>query len=99
MPTPAQWREALESIREEVKDISDRPWSFQLVRQPQVTALVLSQLAVQVLQVIRPFSHTPVLSQKGVEVRREAKFWAETIELQLGVATCSDSHCSQQHFI
>ncbi len=82
IPTPAQWREALESIREEVKDISDRPWSFQLVRQPQVTALVLSQLAVQVLQVIRPFSHTPVLSQKGVEVRREAECWPETIELQ-----------------
>jgi len=82
MPTTAQWREALEGIREEVKDISDRPWSFQLVRQPQVTALVLSRLAVQVLQVTRPFSHTPVLSQKGVEVRREAEFWAETIELQ-----------------
>ncbi len=82
MPTSAQWRAVLESIREEVKDISDRPWSFQQVRQPPVTPLVLSRLAIQVLQVARPFPHVSVLSEKGVEVRREAEFWAETIELQ-----------------
>jgi len=82
MPTSAQWRAVLESIREEVKDISDRPWSFQQVRQPPVTPLVLSRLAIQVLQVARPFPHVSALSEKGVEVRREAEFWAETIELQ-----------------
>lgn len=84
-PTSPEWRVALDSIREEVKDISDRSWSFQLVRQPQITPEVFSQLAFQVLRIACSFPSTAALSQKGVEVKREVYFWSETIELREGL--------------
>ncbi len=82
MPSPDAWKEALKNIQKEVEDFSNCYWSFQWVRQPSVTPYVLAQLAFQVLRTDRPFLPVPVLSDNGVEVRREAEFWAETIELQ-----------------
>lgn len=82
MPSPAEWKQALISIQKEVEDFSNCYWSFQWVRQPSVTSFVKAQLAFQVLRTDRPFSPKSVLSEKGVEVRREVEFWAETIELQ-----------------
>lgn len=81
LPSHDELRSALESIQNEVEDFSDRFFSFQWVRQPQVTPFIQAQLAVQVLNKTQ-FSYPVVLSDNGVEVRREPDFWAETIELQ-----------------
>lgn len=82
MPNPDAWKEALKNIQNEVEDFSNCYWSFQWVRQPSVTPYVLAQLAFQVLRTDRPFSPVSVLSDNGVEVRREVEFWAETIEIK-----------------
>ena len=86
MPDPSEWREALERVRAEVKDLSDRPWGIQWVRHPNLTPTVLAQLACQVLQTDCRFSQVPVLlpekESQRVIVRREAEFWSEVIELE-----------------
>lgn len=100
IPEPAEWREALEIIRVEVKDLSDRPWGIQWVRHPSLTPTVLAQLACQVLQTECRFSQVPVpLSERDsqrVIVRREAEFWSEVIELENGLtpALCLSIHSS-----
>jgi hypothetical protein len=81
LPSRDELRYALESIQDEVEDFSNQFLTFQWVRQPQETPLILSQLAVQVLNKTQ-FSYPVVLSENGVEVRREPDFWAETVELQ-----------------
>ncbi len=82
MPSQKEWREALTEICEELrKDIGDCDYSIQWVRQPQLTASTLAQLAVRILKITRPFSSEIALSEKQAEVKREAKFWAETIEI------------------
>ena len=84
MPSPEQWREALVTIQEELKeDIGDRSYSIQWVRQPRLTASILAQLAVRILNIRRTFSAADTIwSDNQVEVKREAGFWAETFELQ-----------------
>ena len=81
IPSPEEWREALAEIQEDFKtDIGDRYYSIQWVRQPQVTAYILAQLAVRVLKIKRPFIPETVWSKNQVEVRREVNFWAESFE-------------------
>src|SRR4028118_1440192 len=83
MPSPEQWREALITIQEELKEnIGDRSYSIQWVQNPQVTAPVLAQLAVRILKIRRPFSSESVWSENQVEVKREARFWTEIFEMQ-----------------
>ncbi len=82
MPSPDAWKEALKNIQKQVEDFSNCYWSFQLVRQPSATPDIFAQLAFQVLRTDRPFSTVSVLSNNGVEVRREVEFWAETVELK-----------------
>ena len=83
MPSQKEWREALTEICEELrKDIGDCDYSIQWVRQPQLKASILAQLAVRILKITRPFSSETALSEKQVEVKREANFWAETIEIK-----------------
>ena len=83
IPSSEEWREALIEICEELrKDIGDCDYSIQWVRQPQLTAFVFAELAVRVLKITRPFSSTIALSEKLVEVKREADFWAENIEIE-----------------
>ncbi|AFY55098.1 uncharacterized protein containing piwi/argonaute domain [Rivularia sp. PCC 7116] len=82
MPSQKEWREALTEICEELrKDIGDCDYSIQWVRQPQLKASILAQLAVRIIKITRPFSSKIALSEKQVEVKREANFWAETIEI------------------
>ena len=82
MPSEEKWREKLTEICEELKkDLGDRSYSIQWVRQPQETPSILAQLAVRVLKITRPFSSPMVSSENQVEVKREVKFWAETIEI------------------
>ncbi len=81
MPDKAELKKALENIQEDLKDeIGDRYWSFQGVREPKETPLIIAQLAVQVLRETK-FEQPVVFSDKGVEVRREVDIWSETIEL------------------
>lgn len=83
MPSPEKWREALGEIQEELrKEIGDRAYSIQWVKQPQPTPSILAQLAVRVLKKSKAFSSETIWSQNQVEVKREANFWAETFELQ-----------------
>jgi hypothetical protein len=86
IPSKTEWRDALTEIQDELKeDIGDRYYSIQWVRQPAATPIVFAQLAVQILKITRPFLPVSVLSDKGVEVIREADFWAENIELLQGL--------------
>jgi len=90
MPASSEWREALDLICLEVKDLCDRPWGIQWVRHPNITPSVLAQLACQVLNTDCRFSQIPALLPEGevqrVTVRREPDFWSEVIELE-GVPT------------
>lgn len=83
MPSHEEWRTALAEIQEELKkEVSDRYYSIQWVRQAQETSDILAQLAVRVLKIRRPFSTYTVFSENKVEVKREVEFWAETLEIQ-----------------
>ena len=85
-PNHNEWRKALAEILENLKkDLGDRSYSIQWVRAPQVTPSIVAQIAVRVLKITRPFSPITVSSEKQVEVRREIDFWAETIELPVGL--------------
>ncbi|MEH2402144.1 Piwi domain-containing protein [Nostoc sp.] len=82
MPSLDEWRKRLTRIQEELKkDIGDRYYSIQWVSQPEISADILSQLAIRILKIRRPFSYftTPF---NNVEVRREAKFWEEAIKIK-----------------
>ncbi|EAW33836.1 Piwi domain-containing protein [Lyngbya sp. PCC 8106] len=82
MPSPEQWRQALGEILEQLKeDIGDHYYSIQWVRDPQVTASTLAQLAVRVLKIRKPFSPDIIFSENQVQVQSEVDFWPETIEL------------------
>ncbi len=80
-----EWEFILEQIAVEgIKDFSDRTWQFQEVPFTKtVPTNVISLLAYQVLKTSKPcpFSSITALSKNGVQVRREAKFWAEPIEI------------------
>ncbi|PIG93374.1 Piwi domain-containing protein [Gloeocapsopsis sp. IPPAS B-1203] len=81
LPNQNEWRNALAEIQDELhNDIGDRCYSIQWVRQPSPTPLILAQLAVQILKINRSLSSITVFSQNLVEVIREVKFWAETVE-------------------
>lgn len=75
-----------EQVTEEsLTDFSDQTWTFQEIPLTKpVPKNVIAQLAVQVLKTTKPFpfSSKIALSANGVEVRRELKFWSETIELK-----------------
>ncbi|MDY6781776.1 MAG: Piwi domain-containing protein [Cyanobacteriota bacterium] len=82
IPERARWREALAAICENLKEeIGDCDYAIQWVRQPEIISLILSQLAVRILKIDRPFSSRVVFTENQVEVKREVKFWAEEIEL------------------
>lgn len=81
MPNSDEWREMLAEIKEEVAEFSDRYFTFQSVRQPQHTPIILARLAAEVLNTERPFSYQTIKSKNGVDVRQKPEVWAETIEL------------------
>jgi hypothetical protein len=83
MPERSEWREVLAEICENLKEeIGDRDYAIQWVRDPEIVSSILAQLAVRILKVTRPFSPRTVLTENQVNVKREAKFWAEEIELE-----------------
>ena len=57
-------------------------YSIQWVEKSQITASTLAHLATRTLKIACPFSSPIAFYQKQVEVRREANFWAEIIELE-----------------
>lgn len=80
MPTVAQWREAIDSIQDEMKELGERPFSVQVVNSDEIAPEVLAKLAYQILKISRPFSHPPFIKQ-SVQVVRKPKFWSETVEI------------------
>lgn len=82
MPSLDEWRKALTEIQEDLKkDIGDRYYSIQWVSQAQISANILSELAIRILKIRRPFSYFTI-PFNNVGVRREAKFWEEIIEIK-----------------
>ncbi|NES20258.1 MAG: stem cell self-renewal protein Piwi [Symploca sp. SIO3E6] len=83
MPDRTLWRKKLTEICEELQEeIGDCVYSIQWVKEPDITPVILAQLAVRVLKITRPFSSPVVVIQNQVQVKREVKYWAETIEIQ-----------------
>lgn len=81
-----EWDEIAAQVTEEsLTDFNDQTWTFQPIHLTQpIPENVIAQLAFQVLKTTQPspFSSKIALSANGVEVRRELKFWPETIELR-----------------
>jgi len=86
MPSSEEWKMALEIIRAEVPDLSDRPWGIQWVRHPELAPILLARLACQILQTDCRFDESPIspITQQtqGAMVKRKVEFWPETIELE-----------------
>ncbi|MEM7726909.1 MAG: Piwi domain-containing protein [Cyanobacteria bacterium P01_A01_bin.45] len=83
IPDKTKWSETLTEICQELKeDIGDRDYTIQWVCKPQLTSSALAELIVRVLKIHRPFSSPVALSKGLVEVKREAKFWGESIEIK-----------------
>jgi hypothetical protein len=80
-----EWEYILAQVVEEgLTDLSDRTLQIQEVTLTEaIPANVISLLAFQVLKTSQPYPFLPItkLSKNGVQVRREAKFWAEPIEI------------------
>lgn len=82
IPSREDWKIALENIEDKLKDkIGDRTYFIQWVEEPKVTASVIAQLAVRILQINCRFSSEVVFNRDKVQVKRECNFWAETIEV------------------
>lgn len=82
IPSQDKWKEVLEIIQDKLKeDLGDRYYFLQWVRDFDINAAIVAQLAVRLLKINRPFSAITVSSEKQVEVKRECEFWAETIEI------------------
>ncbi len=71
IPSLEQWREVLVTIQEELKeDIGERSYSIQRVPKPRLTASILAQLAVRILNIRRTFSAADTIwSDNQVEVK------------------------------
>jgi hypothetical protein len=87
IPLNDSWKTVLEYIQDKLKDkIGDRTYSIQWIDKPKVTASIIAQLAVRILQMNCRFSFEVVFNQDKVQVRRECKFWSETIEINNEIA-------------
>ena len=81
MPSKDDWKIALEQIQDKLEDkLGDRTYFIQWVEEPKVTASIIAQLAVRILQINCRFSSEVVFNQDRVIVKRECQFWSETIE-------------------
>jgi hypothetical protein len=82
IPEHNEWRDRLNSIQEDLKEeLGDRHYTIQWIREPNITPLVQSQLAVRILDIFCKFTSQTVFSKNQATVKREVKFWSETIEL------------------
>ena len=81
-PLIEDWKVALENIQDDLQDkLGDRSYFIQWVEKPLVTASVIAQLAVRILQINCRFGSEVVFNQDKVIVKRECDFWSETIEV------------------
>ncbi|WP_319421972.1 Piwi domain-containing protein [Pleurocapsa sp. FMAR1] len=82
IPSREDWKIASEYIQEKLQDkLGDRTYFIQWVEEPKVTASVIAQLAIRILQINCRFSSEVVFNRDKVQVKRECKFWSETIEI------------------
>ena len=81
-PPQEDWKIASEHIQDKLKDkLGDRSYFIQWVDKPKVTASIIAQLAVRILQINCRFSSEVVFNRDRVQVKRECEFWSETIEI------------------
>jgi hypothetical protein len=82
IPLQKEWKIALEDIQEKLQDkLGDRGYFIQWVNEPKVTASIVAQLAVRILQINCRFTSEVIFNLNQVQVKRECEFWAETIEI------------------
>ncbi|MEG3439048.1 Piwi domain-containing protein [Pannus brasiliensis CCIBt3594] len=81
LPVQDRWREELSRIQEDIEEFRSRYWSFQWLQNPTPSPEVISGLASGILQKERCLSSRLVEEKQRARVEREAKFWAETVEL------------------
>jgi len=80
MPSQAEQEKVLAQVQEDLRaDIGDECYKLVAVS-AQITADILAELAVRILQRFCQFDSPTVWAKNQVEVRREVQFWAETIE-------------------
>lgn len=82
IPTQEKWKKALEQIQNKYSDkFGDRTYFIRWIDEPVPNALTIAQLAVRTLQINCHFSSDIVTNQNQIMVKRECRFWAETIEI------------------
>ncbi|WP_257235934.1 hypothetical protein [Nostoc sp. 'Peltigera malacea cyanobiont' DB3992] len=83
MPSLDEWRKALTEIQEELKkDIGDRYYSIQWVSQPQISADILSELAIRILKIRRPFSYFSIPFNK-LKLDEKQNFGQKQLKLKI----------------
>ena len=82
IPTSENWKQALEQIQNRYSDkFGDRTYFIRWIDEPVPNALTIAQLAVRVLQINCRFSSSMVTSKNQITIKRECRFWAETVEI------------------
>jgi hypothetical protein len=82
IPIKENWKKALEQIQNKYSDkFGDRTYFIRWIDEPVPNALTIAQLAVRTLQINCRFSSDVVTNQNQIMVKRECRFWAETIEI------------------
>jgi hypothetical protein len=90
IPSKEDWKAALEDILTQLKERSkDNPNStaslssyfIQWMSEPTITASIIAQLAVRILQINCCFTSPIISDLERLQVRRECEFWAETVEI------------------
>ena len=82
IPSKDDWKIALERIQNKLQDkLGDRTYFIQWIDEPKVTPLIIAQLAVRILQINCRFTSQVVFDRDKVIVKREYKFWSETVEI------------------
>jgi hypothetical protein len=91
IPPKENWKQALEQIQNKFSDkFGDRTYFIRWIDEPVPNALTIAQFAVRILQINCRFNWGIVANQNQIMVKRECRFWAETIEIsdQEAAAIC-----------
>ncbi|MCU0535188.1 MAG: hypothetical protein MUD14_14975 [Hydrococcus sp. Prado102] len=82
IPSHEQWRDRLTEIQENLKEeIGDSFYTIQWVRHPEITSSIKAQLAIRILDIFCKFSSRKAFEKNRIEVKREADFWSELVEV------------------
>lgn len=82
LPSHEEWKEALHHIQETVEEFRHNYWSFQWMREAELSPLIIANLAYQILRIDRPCRDKNPTQIGNVIIRKKARFWAETFSYQ-----------------